>query len=230
MSSAHELQAPPRTTRRVQSPPWAAEPSAGCVTVVRVPAVLHPIGNVAMHLEDPPGVRQAPADRLGAADRDARLAPLPRGRCRIARRRAGPRLRVEIGLLGADGLTPPVGRRGAGPCDVFALGLGQQPVGLLRLSREPFRICIGILPADAHHGMVALLREPWWRQERVAGLVDPSISGLGVAALAILIAGRVHKCLELVARDGMAADRKVGTEGDLVQRAFELAPARLARR
>src|SRR5262245_43776236 len=101
----------------------------GRALVVRIPAVLHPLPDVADHIVQAEAVRVEAADRRGLF-----AAPAAAGT-------------VEIGAVGARRVAPgiPRGRSSAGR--VFPLGFREEPIGSAGLLGEPRYIGLGVLPA-----------------------------------------------------------------------------------
>ncbi len=66
-----------------------------------------------------------------------------------------------IGVVDPDLGPPPEGGAGSSAADVLVLGLGQKPISVTGLLRQPACIGLGIGKAHANHGMFLVLRKAW---------------------------------------------------------------------
>src|SRR6266446_8298771 len=93
--------------------------------VVGIPAIFHPLRDVA-----PPG-EYAPGVRLDVRPNNRPAPKLPLRTAGVSE------IAVIVCLLGRDRGAPPERRLGAGPGRIFPFGLAQQPVGPSGLLRQP---------------------------------------------------------------------------------------------
>src|SRR5262249_14077720 len=101
-------------------------------TIIVVPAILHPLGDIALRVVKSESVRPEGSDRPGLPQR---------------RREAVLAIRIVV----ADLTAPPERRRRSGARGVFPLGLRRQPIAFAGLLRQPGHEGLRVVPADVDH-------------------------------------------------------------------------------
>src|SRR5262249_25207460 len=111
-------------------------PILGCTLVAAVRAILDPFHDVAQHIVEAECVRRKRTYRGG-------LLPIPFAAAAVA---VGHRFAVFLDLF-----APGICCYAVGACGVFPLCLGEQPIGLSGLLREPSHVLLRVVPVDIHN-------------------------------------------------------------------------------
>ena len=145
----------PRTTAKHSKTAarGAARDGDRCVSaplVIVLPAVLDPLPDITQHVIEPIRIGRKTAHR-----RRAFIVPL--GPATVTQR-----------VSASDLVTPPILRcRPATRC-VFPLRLGQEPVTVSGLKRQPFDIGLRVFPSDLHHWVAVRFAKPGLRQDELS--------------------------------------------------------------